>query len=385
MRWVKFTVGLGACAFAAGLSLAPASAEETIKVGFNVPLTGFGAADGTSALNGAELAVEQINAAGGIDGKKLELVVYDDQGLPKEAAPIAIKTITRDGVVAGISGSYSGATRAAATIYQEYETPYISAYAVHPDITRSGNYVFRTSFVGEVQGRAAAKFIGETLGKKKVAILAVQNDFGKSLADGFREKAGDFGIEVAGEYGFSMDDRQFGPLVAQVKAVQPEAVYFTGYYFNAGPLVEQLRAGGVDVPLVGMEGVDGVKFIEIARDAAEGVIITTSLDRDSSDPVTRDFIEGFEAKAGYPADMVGASSHTAVQVLAAALRAAGSEDKAALRDAIANSEVKASTGVITFNALGEVVKDVQMQVVRGGAWHHHSVISDRELLAPPTE
>ena len=140
------------------VTLASVSAfADSIKVGFNVPLTGFAAADGNSALVGAQLAVEQVNSGGGVNGKMIELVIYDDQASPKESAPLAVKLTTQDNVVAGISGSYSGATRAAATIYQENSTPYISAYAVHPDITRAGDYVFRTSFVGEVQGRAGAK------------------------------------------------------------------------------------------------------------------------------------------------------------------------------------------------------------------------------------
>ncbi|MDH3918501.1 MAG: ABC transporter substrate-binding protein, partial [Rhodospirillales bacterium] len=171
------------------------AAGETVKIGFNAPLTGFAAADGNSAKIGAELAVDQANAAGGIDGREIELVVYDDQAKPDQAVPIANKLIGRDGVKIGISGSYSGATRAAATVYQNAGIPYISAYAVHPDITRAGDYVFRTSFVGEVQGRAGAKLIGETLGKKRVSLITLQNDFGKSLAAGFKAAAGDFGIE----------------------------------------------------------------------------------------------------------------------------------------------------------------------------------------------
>ena len=149
------------------VSIATSSIADNIKVGFNVPLTGFAAADGTSALNGAKLAVEQINTAGGINGDMLELVVYDDQASPKESVPIAQKLIESDNVVAAVSGSYSGATRAAAGIFQESGVPYISAYAIHPDITRAGDYVFRTSFVGEVQGRAGAKLAGEMLGLKK--------------------------------------------------------------------------------------------------------------------------------------------------------------------------------------------------------------------------
>jgi len=358
-------------------------AVETIKIGFNAPLTGFAAADGNSARTGAELAVEQINAEGGVNGKMLELVVYDDQASPKESVPIATKLIEKDRVQIGISGSYSGATRAAAGVYQSARVPYISAYAVHPDITRAGDYVFRTSFVGEVQGRAGAKLVGDILGKKTVSIITLKNDFGKSLAAGFRDASGKFGVEVLNEYEYSIKDRQFGPIVAKVKADNPEAIYASGYFFTAGPLVSQLRAAGVAVPIIGQEGYDSEKFIKIAGAAAEGTIITTSLDRDSEAPETRDFIMAFENKAGFQADMVAASAHTAVKVAAEALAKAGDGGAAAIRDAIAQTSVKASTGAISFNSLGEVRKDVQVQVVEGGAWHRHSVISDAVLLAPP--
>ena len=358
---------------------------DAIKIGFNAPLTGFAAADGNSALVGARLAVEQVNAAGGINGDPIELIVYDDQASPKEAAPLAVKMTTQDEVTAGISGSYSGSTRAAATIFQENAVPYISAYAVHPDITRAGDYVFRTSFMGEVQGRAGAKLIGNLMGLKRVALITLNNDFGKSLAAGFKEKAADFGIEVTGEYEYSIKDREFGPIVSKVKSDDPDAVYASGYFFTAGPLVRQIRAAGITVPVIGQEGYDSQKFIEIAGPAAEGVIITTSLDRDSSDPITRAFIKGFEDKAGYPTDMVAASGHTAVLVMAEALKKAGAGDRAALRGAIAESSVDASTGHISFNALGEVKKDVQVQVVKDGAWRHYAVISDPVLLAPPEQ
>lgn len=376
-----FSIALaGALALVGGAALA-----DTVKIGFNVPLTGFAAADGNSARIGAELAVEQANANGGINGAQIELVAYDDQASPKEAVPIATKLVEKDKVVVAISGSYSGSTRAAAGVFQDAGVPYISAYAIHPDITRAGNFVFRTSFVGEVQGRAGAKLIGDTLGKKKVAIITLKNDFGKSLAAGFREAAAQFGVAVTSEYEYGIKDRQFGPIVAKVKADNPDAIYASGYFFTAGPLVSQLRAAGVTVPIIGQEGYDSEKFIKIAGAAAEGTIITTSLDRDSSAAETRAFIAAFEKKAGFSADMVAASAHTAVKVAVAAMRSAGTSDRAAIRDAIAATKLTASTGEISFNALGEVQKDVQVQVVKDGLWRHHSVISDAGLLAPPSK
>jgi len=223
------------------------------------------------------------------------------------------------------------------------------------------------------------------MGLKRVAMITLNNDFGKSLATGFKAQAANFGIEIVSEYEYSIKDREFGPIVSSVRADAPDAIYASGYFFTAGPLVRQLRAAGIDAPVIGQEGYDTQKFIEIAGPAAEGVIITTSLDRDSTDPVAQAFIAGFEAKAGYPADMVGASAHTAVLVMAEALKAAGPGDKAALRDAIAATSVDASTGHISFNSLGEVQKDVQVQIVKDGNWRHYAVISDPDLLAPPEE
>jgi len=374
---------MAVCVAALGMAGALEAADK-IKIGFNAPLTGFAASDGKSSSEGAKLAVEQINAAGGINGKMLELVIYDDQAKPAQSIPIASKLIGQDKVVIGVSGSYSGPTRSAAGVYQEAKIPYISAYAIHPDITRAGDYVFRTSFLGEVQGRGGAKLIGNVIGKKRVVMITLQNDFGKSLAAGFKEAAGNYGIKIVNEYQYSIKDRQFGPIVAKVKADKPDAIYASGYYFTAGPLVSQLRAAGITVPIIGQEGYDSQKFIEIAGKAAEGVIITTSLDRDSDVPETKDFIEAFEKKAGFKVDMVAASAHTAIMVVADALKRAGTSDPKALRDAIAKTDLKVSTGTIKFNKLGEVMKAVQVQVVRDGNWHRHSVIDDPALLAPPS-
>jgi len=362
-----------------------AAAADTIKIGFHAPLTGFAASDGKSSTEGGKLAVNQVNAAGGVLGKQLELVIYDDQAKPAQSIPIANKLIGQDKVVVGISGSYSGATRSAAGVFQDAKIPYISAYAIHPDITRAGEYVFRTSFLGEIQGKAGAKLIGDMMGKKKVVIITLQNDFGKSLAAGFKEKAADYGINIVNEYQYSIKDRQFGSIVAKVKADNPDAIYASGYYFTAGPLVSQLRSAGVACPIIGQEGYDSQKFIEIAGKAAEGVIITTSLDRDSKVPETADFIAAFEKQAGFKSDMVAASGHTAVMVAADAIKRAGSTDPDKVLAAVKATDLKVSTGTIKFNALGEVMKAVQVQVVKEGNWHHYAVIDDPALLSPPAK
>ena len=366
-----------------GWATAPAQAQDVIKIGFHAPLTGFAAADGKSARQGAELAVAQANAAGGINGKKIQLVVYDDEGKPENTIPLANKLIGQDKVAIAVSGGYSGPTRAAAPVFNRAGMVYLSAYAIHPDITKAGDFIFRTGMMGEVQGRAGAKLMADMLKKKKVVIVAVNNDFGQALTAGVEEAAGKFGLNIVKKYTFGMSDRQFGPLVAQVKSDAPEVIYAPGYFFNAGPLVAQLRAAGVDVPIIGQEGYDSQRFIEIAGKASEGVIVTTSLDRDSKAPATRAFIDDYEKAYKDRVDMVAASGNAAATVAIEALRKAGSLDGKALRDFIRANAFETSIGKLSFNGLGEVKKPVQVQVVKDANFHHYAIIDDLVLLAPP--
>jgi len=373
-----------AAALAAACAAAAPLAHADIKVGLMVPLTGFAAADGKSALEGAKLAVAQANAKGGVKGEKLELVVYDDQASPKEAVPAATKLIEKDKVVGAVSGSYSASTRASAGVFQSTKVPYVTAYAIHPDITRVGDYMFRVSAMGEVQGRAGAKLVSQ-LGKKNVALITVKNDFGQALAAGFKDAAPKFGLNIVGEHEYSIQDRQFGPLVAKVKSQSPEVIYASGYFYTAGPLVSQLRAAGITAPVIGQEGYDSEKFMEIAGPAAEGVLVTTSLDRDSDRPATKAFLADYRQATKEGADMVAASTYTAVNVLIDGLQKTGGKGGAPLRDAIAAGKFDTPIGELSFNDLHEVKKDVQVQVVRDKAFHRHSVISDPVLLAPPSK
>lgn len=381
---MKFFAPLPFALTALGLSLLSGAAMADVKIGINVPLTGFAAADGKSALDGAKLAVDQANAKGGINGEKIDMVVYDDQASPKEAVPAATKLIEKDKVVGAVSGSYSGSTRAASAVFQAAQVPYVVSYAIHPDITRSGDFMFRVSAMGEVQGRGGAKLVAN-LGKKKVVLITLKNDFGQSLAAGFKEGATKFGLTIAGEHEYSIQDRQFGALVSAVKAQEPEVIYASGYFYTAGPLVNQLRAAGVTATIIGQEGYDSEKFMEIAGAASEGVLITTSLDRDSANPATKAFLADYKAANNTGADMVAAATYTATQVLIDGLRKSGGKGGAALRDAIAAGTYDSAIGKLTFNDLHEVNKDLQVQVVKDKAFHRHSVIADAALLAAPTK
>jgi Periplasmic binding protein len=180
-------------ALAGAVALAgPALAQEPIRIGFHVPLTDLAAGEGKIRAARGRARIEQVNANDGVLGRPLELVTYDDQSPAEQAVPIANKLLV-EGVKAVISGSYSAPTRTAAGVFQKEGIPYISAYAIHPDITRAGDHVFRTSFMGEVQRRAGAKLVGDIMDKKRVVLITLNNDFGQSHAQGFKQAAEQFG------------------------------------------------------------------------------------------------------------------------------------------------------------------------------------------------
>jgi branched-chain amino acid transport system substrate-binding protein len=216
-------------------------------------------------------------------------------------------------------------------------------------------------------------------------LITLKNDFGQALAAGFKEAAPKLGINIINEYEYGMPDRQFGPLVSKVKSDNPEVIYASGYFFTAGPLVSQLRAAGITAPIIGQEGYDSEKFIEIAGDASEGTLITTSLDRDSSSPSTKAFLADYKKATGAGADMVAAASYTAASVVIEGLKKTGGKGGEALKNAIAAGTYDMPIGKLAFNDLHEVKKDVQVQVIKDKAFHRHSVISDPVLLAPPTK
>jgi branched-chain amino acid transport system substrate-binding protein len=379
-------VWLGATVLTVGL-LASAPVCAQVKIGFQAPMTGPAATDGVSAKVAAEIAIERINAAGGILGQKAELVMYDDQAKTEEAVFTANKLVGQDGVRFAVSGSYSASGRAAAPIFQTAKVPFISAYGVHPDITRAGEYAFRTVHLGQPQGRAGAKFIGDNLKIKQISVISMDNDYGQATLEGFKSAVGQFGIKVLGEYSYPLRDRQFGSIVAGVKRDNPQGIYITGYFFTAGPLVTQLRAAGITVPIIGSQAFDAQKLIEIAGAAVEGVYIVGGLNRDRDSTELKSYLAEFQKRAGYPGENVGATVYSAIVLMADAIKRAGSLDQAKVRDALAATKnfPHLAGELVSFNQLREINMPMNVNVVKDGKFRHFAWIDDLKLLAPPTQ
>jgi branched-chain amino acid transport system substrate-binding protein len=367
------------------VAAAPAPAQETIKIGFFAPLTGFAAADGASARHSAEIAVEEINAAGGLKGRRVELVVYDDRHDSKEAVALANKLVEKDGVIGVVSGSYSMPSRVTAPIFAKAGLPMTVAYAVHPDVTRAGPCVFRNGYLGQVEGWAGAEAAVKVHKAKRIAVLTIKNDFGATTGAAFIERARKLGAEILSEQVYPLGEKEFSPYLTKIKEQNPDLIYHTSYYNEGSLITRKARELGITAKLEGTEGIDSPKYLELAGPAAEGTSFTTNLNRDDPRPEVQSFLKKYKAKTGTEADMVGASAYDAVKILARGIELAGTDAKAICAALATFKDYPAITGKISKFTKGEVTKPVQIQVVKDGRIRHLATIDTPEVITPPVQ
>jgi branched-chain amino acid transport system substrate-binding protein len=370
-----------AIAMASVAGMAKAADGEPIKIGFFAPETGGGAPDGRSAVAGAKLAVEQINASGGIDGRKIDLITYDDGSDPKQGATIATKLTSQDEVVAAVSGSYSPQTLAAATIFQRAGVVMVSAYGINPGIPKTGDEIFMQDVNGNVQGRAGAKFLFDK-GIRKPAIVAINNDFGTALIKGFTEEAKKLGMTIVSTDKNQFGEKDFGPVIHRILGTDADAVYLAEYVGEGKQFLRDWHQAGGKLTLFGTEGIDSADFYSIGK-LADGLMFTTNLNRDSKSEETQAFLKGFAEAYKFPPDMVAASCYDAIMLLAGAMKRKGTtraDVKAGLQTL---SDFVGATGTFQhFADDGQVVKPVQIQVFKDGAIHSAGVVSDSDILNP---
>jgi len=344
----------------------PTAAEETIKIGWYGPLTGPAAADGTDSRNGAQLAVDQFNRVGGLDGKKVELITEDDQGKPEEALKAVQKLMNRDKVVAIVDGAYSGSSKTVAPKVQAGQVPMVVSIATHPDVTKGGEFVSRVVYTGPVQGKAMANYAVNDLQKKNIAGLYVEADYGKSVFGAFKEEVEKLGGKIAMERTFRFGDKDFSSLLTAVKAANPDALYVVGYYNEAASIANQMKELGIDVPLLGVDGFDSPKFLELTRKNSEGAIFSTSFYKEDQRPIVQDFVREWTNKYKSDPSMVSSQGYDAAMVILEGLRKAGT-DKEKLAKAIHEiKDLEGTSGKISFGPDHEVIKPIIFMTVKDG-------------------
>ncbi len=361
----------------AGCGGETAGERQGIKVGFFGALTGPTATFAISGKNGATLAVAELNAAGGVLGKPIVLLAEDDRGEAAEAASSVSKLITRDHVVALIGENASSRTLAAAPIAQSYKVPMISPSSTNVEVTKKGDYVFRVCFIDPYQGRALATFARRDLKAKTAAILVdARSDYSVGLAEAFRASFESAGGRIVSELKYTEGDSDFSAQLTAIRPMQPDVLVVPGYYTDAGLIARQARSLGLTATLLGADGWDSPKLVEIGGEAMEGSYLSNHYSVDDPSPAVRRFVEAYKARYGSEPDSIAALSYDAARLLADAIERAGSTEGRRVRDALASTKDFAGvTGTITMDADRNPVKPAVILKVEKGRFHFAAAVA----------
>jgi branched-chain amino acid transport system substrate-binding protein len=342
-----------------------------IKVGEFASLTGKEATFGISSHEGTQLATEVINAAGGVLGKKIELLVEDTQSKAGEPATVVNKLIARDNVVAILGEVASSRSLEAGPICQQNKIPMISPASTNPKVTETGDYIFRVCFIDPFQGTVMANFATKTLKAGKVAVLTdAKSDYSKGLARYFKEQFAKNGGQIVLELDYNGGDKDFKAQLTSIKGAGPQAVFVPGYYTDVALICIQARELGLSVPLFGGDGWESEKLLEIGKEAVEGHYFSTHYSPDQASEKVKEFVEAYKKRfKGKTPDAMAALGYDSMLVLADAIKRANSTEPAKLRDALAaTKDFPAVTGTLTLDAARNATKSAVILQVKGGKY-----------------
>lgn len=358
-------------------SNAPGKFQGVIKIGEFASLTGKEAAFGISSHNGTQLAIDELNAAGGVLGKELKLLTEDDQSKAGEPATVVRKLITRENVIAILGEVASSRSLEAAPICQQNKIPMISPSSTNPKVTETGDYIFRVCFIDPFQGTVMANFAKKTLKAKSVAILTdVKADYSMGLAKFFKERFVADGGKVVAEQSYSGGDKDFKAQLTSIKAANPEGLFVPGYYTDVGLVLSQAKELGINFPMFGGDGWESSKLMEIAGPAAEGMYFSTHYSPELDAPMARTFVQKYKAKFKDEPDAMAALGYDSALILVEAIRKAGSTDGSKIRDVLASTkDFVGVTGKTTIDALRNVSKPAVILTIKQGKFKYVETIA----------
>jgi len=364
---------LGAMAFAV-LSCAPD--ENKIRVGVFNSLTGLTATFGISSSHGIQMAADEWNAKGGLLGKQIELIIEDDQSKPEEAALAVSKLINQNRVVAILGEVASSRTLAGAPIAQKAGVPLITPASTNPKVTQVGDFIFRVCYTDSFQGVVCARFAAQNLGLKRLAVLTdVKNDYSIGLAEYFKGEALALGAEIVSEESYSEGDTDFRAQITTIKAANPQAIFIPGYYTEAGLIAKQVREQNMNVVLIGGDGWDSPRTVEIGGEAVEGSFFCNHYSAEDTSHLVRTFVEKYSKQYGNIPDAMAPLSYDAANLLFDAIARAGSTEGATIRDAIAQTrDFPGVCGTVTIDAERNARKAAVMLQIEGGKLKVYDVI-----------
>lgn len=382
-RLVSWSIAATASlALIAGCAASPGDANkgsgspsgETVKIGVNYELSGGVATYGKASQDGIRLAVKQVNDAGGIDGKKIELVEYDNKSEPAEATTLATKLMTQDGVLAQLGPATSGSFKATIPVATKNKVPVASGSATADDVTVNADgsvneYAFRACFNDSFQGTAMANFASNKLGAKSAVVIKdTSSDYAKGLAENFDKTFTENGGKIVGEEAFAAKDTEFSGILTRIKGLDFDVIYLPGYYEEAGLIIKQARELGITAPVLGADGFDSPTLLDLAGAAAlNDVYFTNHYSSLDKDPKVTEFIELFKSEYGQEPNAFHALGYDLANWTADAIGRAKELTGEAVKDAMAETkEFQGVTGTFSIDENHNPVKSIVVVGLKDG-------------------
>lgn len=370
MRWTVVISVAAAMVVATGCKQKQQSNE--IVIGHVASLTGDTATFGTSADKGIRLALDEINKAGPVLGKPVTVVTEDDRSLNDEARTACEKLISRDRVCAILGEIASSRSIQMAPACQDAKIPMLSPGSTNPKVTQQGDYIFRACFIDQFQGAAMADFAVKNLKVKKYAVLyAANSDYSVGLRDFFDQAAKKLGASPTAELSYSeKSDVDFRGQLTKIRDTNPDAIIATGYYEEAGKIAKQARELGIKVPLIGGDGWDSDKLLQIGGDALNGCYFSNHYAPDEDRPAVKEFVSAYKAKYNEVPDAMAILGYDAMKLMVDAIKRAGSTDGAKIRDALTSTkDFPGAAGSITIDSERNAKKPIVIVGIENGKLH----------------
>ncbi|GHH99208.1 branched-chain amino acid ABC transporter substrate-binding protein [Neobacillus kokaensis] len=357
--------GCSATKSSSGNGSSKSESGDSIKVGLQAPMTGDNAQYGQDMKNGVELAFKKINSEGGINGKKLKLIVGDDKATPTEAVAVVNKMIMNDGVKAIIGGYNSSPTLAAQDVSGPAQVLHLNMGA-SPDLSKTGNkYLFRVILTGSVYVPAVMKYMSEEKKVKKIAALFENTDYGITMYEAAKTSAKDLGLEFAATEKYNPGDKNFSAQLSKIKALNPDAVMVVGLYNEVALIEQQAKQAGLKVQFFSPDdSMYSKQLITLGGEAVENHIFASMIDLNADTEEMKEFKKLAEEN-NIPAQANSAIAYDAAMALAKALEE-GKADAEKSRDALANIDYKGITGPIRFDKNGDRANTPMIMQVQKG-------------------
>jgi branched-chain amino acid transport system substrate-binding protein len=335
----------------------PALSQEIIKIGAFGPMTGGAAGSGQSMREGIDLVVDEVNATGGLLGRKIQILYGDDAGKPEQAVSIVKRFIAADQVTLVIGGISSPTSMAASQVTGEEKVPQIMVASTAARITLQGNpWIFRSAVPDVKLTADLADFIAEKFPRmKRMAAIYVNDDFGRGGVEGFKQAARKHGIQIVVEEKYTRGDVDYTAQITKIRAAHPDAILDWSRYHEGALIAKGLKQAGVTIPVFGADGNAHPKYIELGGDAVNGYYYATHFSPATSShlPVARRLVDKMRAKYGKDADYTHSEAYDAALVVVDAIRRAGSLDREKIRAAMAATDLEGSRGRIRFDKNGD--------------------------------